>query len=494
MPPYLQPTARRTFRWLLTWLGTVAICRLALPYVAGLRAGLLEDDSYFYAQLAYNFSQHRSFTFDGIHATSGFHVLWGLVLSAISTLIAFITSDKAIHLSAHLATWLCVVFGIGQRIGRLPAQRWAFVGLALLTAPLMETGLLTLLLVVLFQRLTSSEHGPSRVQFDWAIVALSMAVPLTRIDATPIALLWMVTLGPQPKRAAAMALGVGLGVSSHLAFLMFFFGHPYTVSALLKTQSVGILSVGRSLSDAGVLVRTAVTATLVMWGVLRLRARRADRSAWVRFGAPVAFTVGHLLLSDMRSWYFLPGISFAFWAAATDPTVVAGWKGQGSRYLARVVYGASLVLTLYKGYRFVPLAHVRAESWKFVRTAREILPLEARIYQIDGSGFTGYWIARHLVNGDGLVNTYRYARQMKARRLRNYLVENSICYVITDAPVSNAPNALLVSKGGLNVPRSSAQELLRSGAYGWSRNPNAHFILWRLTADRCRSHEAVAAN
>jgi hypothetical protein len=485
MPQHLQPMVGQIVRWLLIWLGTAAMCLLALPYVAGLRAGLLEDDSYFYAQIAYNFAQHHSFTFDGINTTSGFHILWGLILSAISTLLSFVTTDKAVHLSVYIATWLSVILGIGRKIGRSVTQRWVFVGVALLTAPLMETALLTLLLILLLERLASSESS-SHLGLDWSIIGLSVAVPLTRVDATLITVVWMLTLFRQPRRATSMVLGIVLGILCHLSFLMLVFEHPYTVSSLLKTQSVGIDSLGRSLDDTGVLVRSAVTGALVLWGASGLRAGRTDWREWLRFSAPVAFTVGHLFVGDMRSWYFLPGMTFAFWGATKNSTLVAGAPGQSWRYLARVVYGATFALTLYKAHRFVPLDRVRAESWRFAEAAQKVLPHDARVYQVDGSGFTGFWIRRPLVNGDGLMNTYRYAEDMKARRLGNYLADNSICYIITDAPVSKRPDALLISKGGLRVARSGAEELLRSGAYGWSRNPNAHFILWRLTAHRCR--------
>ena len=74
-------------RWSALWIVIGVACYFALPYLAGLRAGLLEDDSYFYAQIAFNWPRYGTFTFDGLDPTSGFHLLWGTLLSALSALL-----------------------------------------------------------------------------------------------------------------------------------------------------------------------------------------------------------------------------------------------------------------------------------------------------------------------------------------------------------------------------------------------------------------------
>jgi hypothetical protein len=198
----------------------------------------------------------------------------------------------------------------------------------------------------------------------------------------------------------------------------------------------------------------------------------------------------------VRAWYFLPAYAFAFWAGTRGGSssslhsqfnsVSDGQAHREFRSGWLVVVLMATLLNLYKVYRFIPLDHVRQASWEFVLRGRHLLPPDARIYQVDGSGFTGYWLERQLVNGDGLVNTYEYARRLRAKKLAGYLGENGICYLVTDAPVGDRQK-YLVDLSGLRVKRSSAEEVLRSTAYGWSKNPNAHFILWRLRDARCPS-------
>jgi len=42
------------------------------------------DDAYYYFQVARNFAAHAWATFDGIHATSGIQLLWGLILFGLA--------------------------------------------------------------------------------------------------------------------------------------------------------------------------------------------------------------------------------------------------------------------------------------------------------------------------------------------------------------------------------------------------------------------------
>ena len=60
--------------------------------------------------------------------------------------------------------------------------------------------------------------------------------------------------------------------------------------------------------------------------------------------------------------------------------------------MGHLVFGGIALLTAYKLYRFLPLDGGRRGSWSFVSDGRELLPPHARFYQVDGSGFTGYWL------------------------------------------------------------------------------------------------------
>ena len=109
------------------------------------------------------------------------------------------------------------------------------------------------------------------------------------------------------------------------------------------------------------------------------------------------------------------------------------------------------------------------------------MPDHERIYQIDGSGFTGYFSDRSLMNGDGLMNSYEYARRLADGTLAGILNEQGVCYIITNtAPASDA----LVDVGGLVVTRDDVHEVFRTRTYG--RYPTTDFVLYRRTVRSCQ--------
>lgn len=461
---------------------------LSVPWIAGERAGLLEDDSYFYAQIAYNVQKIGSFSFDGVSPTSGFHLLWGAILGLLSQGVGVITQDKTIHLAVYASVWCGVLIALASRIGRTRTEKLVLVGIGLLTAALMETALLSLILIALAVHIRDLEKRAPRPSTLFALCAL---VPLVRIDALPVLLLWMPLVWPRREALQAFVGGLALGVAIHFGSLEIFFGHPYSVSSMLKASAIGRgPQIARSLGEVGTLVRFVLLLVLVVWGLTAVHRKGTDWKTHLLWLAPVGFTLAHVLWSDVRSWYFLPGLSFAFWAGVEGPISAHGKRGANPRGKApreliwTFVVASTILLSAYKLYRFIPLNTVRTASWEFMERVRQIVPPSGRIYQVDGSGFTGYWSERSLLNGDGLVNTYEYAARMRDKKLAGYFEENDVCYVITDAPLRGKKDAL-VRRGGLVLRQKDATEVLRSSAYGWSKNPNAHFILWRLNEPRC---------
>ncbi len=76
--------------FLFSWIA-IAVCG-SLVFWGNLRFGKsvlavgLEDDFFYYAQVAQNLALHGRSTFDGIHLTNGYHPLWLLVLTLITKL------------------------------------------------------------------------------------------------------------------------------------------------------------------------------------------------------------------------------------------------------------------------------------------------------------------------------------------------------------------------------------------------------------------------
>ena len=96
------------------------------------------------------------------------------------------------------------------------------------------------------------------------------------------------------------------------------------------------------------------------------------------------------------------------------------------------------------------------------------------IYQVDGTGFTGYWLRARVVNGDGLVNSWEYRRRLLRDDLAGYLEEIGATYLLTNG--AGEPDPLLAWHG-LVVPQREARPAFDAGP---TRNPMARFRLFAI--------------
>ena len=197
-------------------------------------------------------------------------------------------------------------------------------------------------------------------------------------------------------------------------------------------------------------------------------------------GIAVFFAVPFCLVI-MRSWYFLPTHIALLWLA-TRPDTDLRWRESAAK--AAGAFAVALIFVYAAG---VSAYHMnnradQANNAAFAKEIRRLVPENGRIYQIDGVGYVGFFAGRPVINGDGLMNDYSYARRVAAGTLDGYLDEMGVCYVITNRRGEfDAP--MLVDHFGLAIPKSEAKLLYRVPQDG--RNRFSDFALWRLDAPRC---------
>ena len=233
--------------------------------------GLLTDDAYFYAQIAYNLADQGISSFDGVHVTDGYHLLWTWLLSGLSWVVGLFTTARDIHLSAMVSLYLFVGAVIGCRFGRSLPMVLLFSLLAVVPKMLMETTLLALLVLMLAEELF--EQGPAQARaaearpsparssqrrHAWAgrvrMLLLTILIPVTRIDAVLFPLILAAGLwirGPMGWRnrfttatstattVATVVAGVVAGCSAQLLANRAIAGHWLSVSATLKAGVFG---------------------------------------------------------------------------------------------------------------------------------------------------------------------------------------------------------------------------------------------------------------
>jgi len=108
----------------------------------------------------------------------------------------------------------------------------------------------------------------------------------------------------------------------------------------------------------------------------------------------------------------------------------------------------------------VPIHDIAPEiqwSRQFVQEVKREVPPGEPVYQIDASGWVGWFSERNVVDGDGLVNDHAYVRRLLGGKLAGYLREERIHYIVQNV---YPRDGLLIDQGGLIVPMDSVETLI----------------------------------
>lgn len=483
---------RRVFAYTAALLGLPVILSLGMRAMASPLGGFAEDDSWFYAQIAYQWPRVGFPSFDGVHPTSGFHLLWGGLLGIMSWLLSWVTADKHSYAVAFFSLYVILLAVVAEQSSR--GARWRALSMCCVFfilctgAFLMETALLTLFLLILGRQLLAFTETKARSYAGLHIAALGMAITLCRIDAFLIVFVWA-AVGRRAVWSRPLTLGALLGVAVQFIGMQLLFDEWFSVSSLLKatraTHGEGNLFNGGL--KLGIVFRAALGALLALWAWLAVGQMNGRKRA-VQQGALLGvavFTLGHLLLSEIRSWYFLPLYGLTWWLASLERGEEEGPSWRSSIGLS--IAALAILIGGYKAYRMVANNAKSERAWAFQDRIQESVPKDQRIYEIDASGFPGFWSERSVINGDGLVNSYDYARRLSAGRLNGYLEEEQICWVIMTGRMAPKKASLLLDYHGLRVETSQATPV-----YPKALKRRAGTQLWKLKAPRCDSSKRAS--
>jgi hypothetical protein len=469
---------------------------LAFDLINGFPHGLTYDDAYFYAQIGYNLGERGRSTFDGFSTTSGYHLLWGGLLGLVSALFAPFTADRAAHLYAHEVLFAGLALAVARTFYRTLIERCCVIVFVVMGTLLMETVLLSGLLLILARAEVESAGTGEAPRA--AAMAAAFLVPLARIDASLIVAIYVVLLSAegQWRRSAPLGGAVAAGALTQIGLMLWIFGEPFSVSSMIKASNAAPFGaamwasmLGPEPIALGYAVRFGLFLGLAVAGIgIGLAARRSAanrRLLYLSVGA-TAFSAGHVVSQMVPFWVYLPAYLVLFYAL-TRSDLHAPRLVLGRRAVVAGVALLGLAFGAHKVYLFAANRDVVRGAREFVEAIAAHVPPDGRIYQIDGSGFTGYFSGRSVVNGDGLVNSYGYARRLRAGTLGGYLHEQGICYIITNVA---SQGGVLVDAGGLRVTADDVEEVHRSRTYG--SFPTTDFVLYRRRAPECAAGATTA--
>ena len=311
------------------------------------------DDAYYYFQIAYNLSQGKFSTFDGIIQTNGYHPVWLLLVTPFYWIF-----DKETALFGIKAFEIMLVAGGAALIAtatRLSRLAWPllFAALPMLyRTPIellwgMETAAAMFALALLMLAVCLYMRDPPR--WKWPLAAIAFALPWVRIEYIAISLAVTVALCAiewqrqerRSLRLSALAnirqayippIGAVSGMLAYFAYNGLAFGGILPVSAATKlawaqerwareggydfAQSfLGTLQIG--VFDYELMIALEICAyLLIAWQLAR---RSNERRGWLLLAFMVGIfglAAGHIakfaqivLIShynESHIWYFVP--------------------------------------------------------------------------------------------------------------------------------------------------------------------------------------------
>jgi len=429
----------------------------------------LEDDAYFYLQIAWNIGTGHGSTFDGLHVTNGYHLLWMGMLAPTAWLAAALGLGKGAFVTLVCALGLTVALLSAVTTFRQPLTRMFAVLLFLFCGLTMESTVLGALALVV-GRMFLGEIRPGLT----ATIALAALLPLARIDFVWFvpALAMLAAIDPRNPRALRLVpatAGTTLGAVVHLLLERLLFGTWSSVSSAYKADLFadrGLALLQSNVNHAGNQLRYAILIVLMgvaaaMW---RSQKKQAELYALAVVAAPIAV---HTVVNSMRDWYFLPSLLLA--------TLLASHAcEQRPRLWTFTTASASAVMMGAFGAYLLVNASDWARARAFVEAANARLADDSVTFQVDGAGFTGWSLRGHVVNGDGLVNSWSYRELLLRNELGGYLAAIGATHVITNSHSVGSP---LLAWHGVLVGGAGTQLIADAGP---ARNALVHYRLFAL--------------
>lgn len=468
---------------------------LTIPMLAGRQRalqGALQEDAYYYARIARNVASGSGITFDGLHATSGFHPLWLGILIPIFVACPGVFPPLFAATAAQIAL-VAVAAGLTTATLSRIVDRWAALagGAALVAIPRTGAtliggleGALTLAAIVtawcLFVDVTSR---PNPRPSAWIVPGIAFALAgLARLEAfvfLPVALVAGYASMPRPAVSAAAFLAPGaLGAVFVVAWSRALTATWLPISATVKAATRLESSHGRWLPILfGIaLVGLSLAATVAM--LRRGGPRPVTRALAVPvLGATLWISADLLSVGTLEPWNRVPALLLGALAVA--------WTG--SRWRGKTVVAIVAAIGLSRASIAIARGPMRATSYAPYRWAaglwlRDHVDAGARIGSWN-AGTIGYVSERHVVNLDGLVNDRRYYDDViHGKDLPGYLEREGIAWLADQS---------------CGVEPSLAPYLARTGSQALARRfePVASFydrastdgcpgvVIWRLTGD-----------
>jgi hypothetical protein len=421
----------------------------------------VQDDSYFYLQIADHIVAGDGSTFHGITPTNGYHPLWMAGVVAADFL-----ASRDRELTLQLVVWMQTLLALGtaflfhRLLRRMDLDYW-LPGLALVLCYLLGTGvygseahLNALLLVAgmlaLWHALPSERWQPwftTGVLFGLAILARLDNLFVAAALCTAGAFHGDRNASAIAGRAIAAASGGLLVLAPYLAFNQLEYGHLMPISGAIKSSFPAFDFDPDRLGTMGKLAAAAGVLAMIIG--LWLDASRRRRVLWIGLGGGVVmhavYVAGFTDHYTFWAWYYVAGVLAAGLCAAWLPGWIMARLGPRpvAAFVPAMVFALTLVLLAGAAGRawlkaFNPLSvgpvvidlPINDYRWpeEFARWLKANLPPGSRLFVRDWPGAIAWHSGLSLLPMDGLVNDFRYNDDLLAAGAAEYLCAHDVGY------------------------------------------------------------------
>lgn len=421
----------------------------------------MQDDSYFYLQVATHFLKGEGSTFHTITPTNGYHPLW-MLLSILGVFLA--GSDKLLSLKFIIALQTLifiptVIFFF--RITKLIYVKYWMVGLATLAAYFLGTGIyaseahlngltLTITIYYFLRGITNDKYK------DWIFTGLFAGLSvLARLDNIfLIVILFAISvyidnklnLNKIFKRSLALGIPFVIVVAPYLIYNLLEYGHIIPISGSIKSV---FPAVSGDFNNLGIVGKISFTFSLLSTLSTSLPGlNKLQRTLLLVMGIGVILHGLYIILfTDHYTfwpWYYVSGvINVCFWFP-----IVIEWS------LERITVPLSRKLITYGVVFFTVLIFVGGISRAWIKSLnpsaigaikipqvnqyrwpdevavwmKDNLPPKSGILMQDWPGVIGYYSELRILPMDGLMNDFQYNDDLLDLGIHEYLCAHQIGY------------------------------------------------------------------
>lgn len=413
------------------------------------------DDGFYYLKVADSVAAGQGSTFDGRHATNGYHPLWLILLVPVmyATRGDPVAGYRAVQILqlAILALTLLVVYRAARRrvsppAALVPLLVFAWPRVLTQTNTLLESGLYLLLLAIFVER-TDDLGEWVRVDRRRALAAagaLLGAAILCRLDAMfvlpAIACSALAARERPPRWSAwiAIAAPAAAVLAVYMAWNVMTYGHALPISGRLKTTFPALDPNWHYFRRYADFIALAI-AGAIPWFIALTRTRTRRFRGQDLVGVAALFNLLQILLFmrwGVENWYFCLAIVSGSLALAETADRVAARFAPLVRMTPRALVAAAVLVGCAGA--AVALAHswrrhqhlIQDHYYYAAKWAEKSTPSDA-VFAMTDAGIFRWFSGRTTVNTDGLMNDFEFLEVLRRGEFGEYLRDQRVDYLVS---------------------------------------------------------------